>query len=209
MGSGAGVDAERPNAAGAAAAPPPMQPQQPPHPQQPRQQPRPKPQSQPKAQPQLAACNHLYRLFVGWVPKDYTEADLKPLFNQVGTAGICTRPAGHGMRARQREELVARRAGGALAPLHRRVLRALLAVCTRCLPYACTHAPCGLHAASMRPPCGLHAASMRPLCGLHAASMRAPCGLHAGVKIGWGGCMHGVHGARACNRRVAAAAAAR
>lgn len=27
--------------------------------------------------------DHLYRLFVGWVPKLFTESDLQPLFEQV------------------------------------------------------------------------------------------------------------------------------
>jgi len=29
------------------------------------------------------AMEHLFRLFVGWVPKLFTESDLKPLFDQV------------------------------------------------------------------------------------------------------------------------------
>jgi RNA recognition motif-containing protein len=29
-------------------------------------------------------CGHLFRLFVGWVPKDYTQADLVPLFEPAG-----------------------------------------------------------------------------------------------------------------------------
>jgi hypothetical protein len=33
--------------------------------------------------------DHLYRLFVGWVPKTYTEADLQPLFEQVGRRFAC------------------------------------------------------------------------------------------------------------------------
>lgn len=40
--------------------------------------------------------DHLYRLFVGWVPKLFTEADLKPLFQQVRGAPcltcLCTQP---------------------------------------------------------------------------------------------------------------------
>lgn len=31
----------------------------------------------------VRAGAHLFRLFVGWVPKQFTEADLKPLFDQV------------------------------------------------------------------------------------------------------------------------------
>lgn len=32
--------------------------------------------------------DHLFRLFVGWVPQLFTEADLKPLFDQVRFAGL-------------------------------------------------------------------------------------------------------------------------
>jgi CUG-BP- and ETR3-like factor len=38
----------------------------------------------------ISENNHLFRLFVGWVPKAYTEQDLKPLFEQVGTLAAAT-----------------------------------------------------------------------------------------------------------------------
>ncbi|GBF91355.1 hypothetical protein Rsub_04095 [Raphidocelis subcapitata] len=56
--------------------------------QQPKQQPEQQPQQQPEQQPQQPqaqpAPTYLVRLYVGCVPKSFTEADLKPLFEQWG-----------------------------------------------------------------------------------------------------------------------------